>query len=191
MKKDINRISKKILCFLLSIAIIAVSLPLSIVAQEIDEILNDLSDNATIGEKGIFELEEARTETTKTFRLEDGSYYVAQYDTQIHYLDELGEWQNIDNTLHTAANSITTSEERIKFAKSIHGNEEIFTLHNGNKKLSLSLDGALKKTAGVIKNNQPDEKENLTELQKMTTLDNIPPRLSILKYLTEWIWSTL
>ena len=62
---------------------------------------------------------------------------------------------------------------KIKFAKKITGNETIFTLHEGNRKLTLSLDAAAKKTQGVITNATSDLGEDATELQKMTTLEKI------------------
>lgn len=40
-----------------------------------------------------------REENVKHFRLPDGSMIAAQYDTAVHYRDESGTWQNIDNTL--------------------------------------------------------------------------------------------
>ena len=40
-----------------------------------------------------------RNENTKYIRMSDGSYYVALYDTAVHYLNEDDEWVEIDNTL--------------------------------------------------------------------------------------------
>ena len=121
----------------------------------------------------LFELIDLRTETTKTFRLEDGSYYVAQYDTAIHYPDADGVWQDIDNTLTARGSEISTSNARIKFAKKTAGNDTIFTIHDGNRKLTLALNGAEKKVPGRITNHQTEFGEDATQLQKMTTLDKV------------------
>lgn len=40
-----------------------------------------------------------RTSNTKQFRIDDGSYIAVQYDTNVHYKDENGKWQDIDNEL--------------------------------------------------------------------------------------------
>ncbi len=47
----------------------------------------------------IGELTDKRTENTKQFLYNNGTVVVAQYDTAVHYLDENGEWQDIDNSL--------------------------------------------------------------------------------------------
>lgn len=77
---------------------------------------------------------------------------VAQYDTAVHYMDETGMWKDIDNTLSISGSEISTANAKIKFAKKTNGSNEIFTLHNGNQKLSLSLNGANKKVKGKITN---------------------------------------
>ncbi|MBP3923084.1 MAG: DNRLRE domain-containing protein [Ruminiclostridium sp.] len=65
------------------------------------------SDDAVISDDGnteaektlIGELKEKRTENTKHFLYSDGTIVAAQYDTAVHYLDESGIWQDIDNSL--------------------------------------------------------------------------------------------
>ena len=39
------------------------------------------------------ELEELRTESTKQFRMEDGSVSLVEYDLDVHYQEENGEWK--------------------------------------------------------------------------------------------------
>src|SRR5574344_1021664 len=48
----------------------------------------------------VLEVNELRQSDEKTFRLTDGTFYIAHYDTDIHELDENGEWANIDNRLY-------------------------------------------------------------------------------------------
>ena len=50
------------------------------------------------------EVKSLRTAETKHFKLEDGSYIAVQYETDIHYKDSKGKWQDIDNGL--VSNSI-------------------------------------------------------------------------------------
>jgi len=89
------------------------------------------------------------------------------------YLDENGEYQDIDNSLSVSGSEISTSNAKIKFAKKTTGNNNLFTLHDDNRKLTLALDNANKKIEGKITNNKTEFGESATQLQKMTTLDNI------------------
>ncbi len=173
-----KKFSIKSLCVILSILTAIMSLPMTAFAL-------DLSDNNTASEivessgdvltaqKDIIEMTDMRTASVKYFRLEDGSYYAAQYDSAVHYQDENGDWQDIDNTLAVLGSEITTSNAKIKFAKKTTGNSSLFTLHDGNRKLTLSLDGTAKKIAGEITNYETEFGEDATKLQKMTTLDKI------------------
>ena len=173
-----KKFSIKSLCVILSILTAIMSLPMTAFAL-------DLSDNNTASEviesnddvltaqKDIIEMTDMRTASVKYFRLEDGSYYAAQYDSAVHYQDENGDWQDIDNTLAVSGSEITTSNAKIRFAKKTTGNGSLFTLHDGNRKLTLSLDGAVKKVAGEITNYETEFGEGAAKLQKMTTLDKI------------------
>lgn len=170
MKKSKFKPTLKAVAFLLAVIVVIMSLPLSALALGLGNDNQSLSD--AIEKSGeIFELTDRRTETTKTFRLEDGSCYLAQYDTAIHYLDADGVWQDIDNTLAANGSDITTSDAKIKFAKKTTGNGNIFTIHDGNKKLTLALDGAAKKIPGRITNHEGEYGTDATTLQKMTALD--------------------
>ncbi len=172
MKKSSINPSLKALSIMLAVVIMIMSLPLSALALGIGNSEKPLTENVEKIQK-IFELTDKRTETTKTFRLEDGSYYLAQYDTSVHYLDADGIWQDIDNTLSIDGSEITTVDAKIKFAKKATGNSDIFTLHDGSRKLTLTLDGAEKKIRGRITNHVTEFSEDATELQKMTTLDKV------------------
>ena len=97
-----------------------------------------------------YELEDRREAAVKHFRTEDGSVVAAQYPTDVHIIDSDGKWADIDNTLTDQGNEYGTGNTGIKFAKKITGNESLFTIHSGNGKLTMSLDGAIKKTEGSI-----------------------------------------
>mgnify|MGYP004548579345 CR=1 FL=1 len=45
------------------------------------------------------ELEDQRSAYTKSFRLNDGTVSTVEYESDVHYKDEDGEWQPIDNSL--------------------------------------------------------------------------------------------
>ena len=169
--KRLKKISFKSLCVFMSLLMVLLSFPLTVFAQEVAkqaEESHDAEPNADI-----IELLDQRTADTKYFRLPDGTYYAAQYETDVHYLDENGVWQDIDNTLTEDGSEITTSNAKIKFAKKTNGSEELFTLHDGNRKLTFTLNGANKKVKGQITNYEAELDEEATELQKMTTLEKI------------------
>ena len=130
MKKTLKSFGIKSLAAFLSVLMILTTLPFSTFAislgdsddSPVDYSLNRLSE--------AFEVEDLRSEFVKHFRLEDGSYIAAQYDVPVHYLDENGEWQDIDNSLSDIGNEYSTNNAKIKFAKKITGNENVFTLHD-------------------------------------------------------------
>lgn len=174
--KTSKRLGTKALSVFLAILMIVstISLPVSAIdTGNTNQVSND--EHSTNIIKSAFEVEELRDENVKHFRLDDGSYIAAQYDKPVHYLDENGEWQDIDNTLAESNSDITTSNARIKFAKKITGNETIFTLHENNHKITMSLNGAIKKTAGTIINN-PSEDDG-SELQKMLNLNKLSAKV--------------
>ena len=45
----------------------------------------------------LFEMEELREQSTKQFRLSDGTILAAQYGMDVHYESEDGGWKEIDN----------------------------------------------------------------------------------------------
>lgn len=69
-----------------------------------ENVINQISTDGTTEEsseaKEIVSEETAkRSENEKHFKLEDGSFVIAQYPDAVHYEDETGNWIDIDNTL--------------------------------------------------------------------------------------------
>lgn len=171
-----KQLGKKALSMFLAILMIVTALPLSIFAADIDSTPQTSDDDYSLNlVKNAFEVEDLRSETVKHFRLEDGSYIAAQYDKPVHYQDDDGNWQDIDNTLNESGSEFSTSNARVKFAKKITGNEVLFTLHENNQKITMTLDGAIKKTTGTIFNN--NNEDNSSELQKMMNLEKISAKV--------------
>ena len=133
------------------------------------------SPNPYLYESTSYEVTELREESVKHFRLEDGSYLAAQYPVPVHYYEN-GELVDIDNSLSSVSGGFYATENaRIKFVKKTGGSGEIFKLQDGSTKLTLSLVDALKKTAGEIIEDEGEE--GLTELQKMTSLENLTSKI--------------
>ena len=95
----------KILSFILAIVVTVTSLPMTAFASAMPE-GTDEEVNVTEREKAIIEMVDMRTATAKYFRLDDGSYYVAQYDSNVHYKDDNGDWQDISAQFETADTTI-------------------------------------------------------------------------------------
>lgn len=185
MKEKVNSIMKflkrnkaftKTLSMFLCIVLVFYVIPSTIFAKAA-EAFDNINAEATAKdlktEKIIdpYEVIELREENAKHFRLPDGSYVAAQYSYPVHSLDDGGEWQDIDNALSKSGSEFSNESARIKFAKKINGTSTLFTLHDGNTKITLNLIDAKKGTKGVVTNGE--DAENETVLQKMMNLEKI------------------
>ena len=173
----------KTVAYLLSILLFLYAVPTSVYAELIDSIdgaLKNPADEVVVEDtlkKEVFEVIDRREETVKHFRTEDGSFTAVQYNVPVHEKDENGEWQDIDNTLSESGSEYATSNARVKFAKKTTGNETLFTLHDGNRKITMSLSGANKKVAGQVTNTQTQFAADATQLQKLMTLDKLSSKI--------------
>ncbi|MBO5315630.1 MAG: RHS repeat protein, partial [Clostridia bacterium] len=180
MKARTYRLKTRILSLILTLLIIFYAVPATVFAEMLtpgtDE-AQSTSNSAEIANLGrepeIFEIEELREENSKQFRLEDGTYLAASYADPVHYLDGDGKWQDIDNRLFSSGAEYSTINAKIKFSKKVTGNENLFTLHDGEAKIEMGLVGAIKKTEGkVVADYSTDEKETTT-LGKLTNLEKL------------------
>lgn len=107
----------KLLALLLSFAMLICVIPQTVLAQIGEVFVNDdtknydaltsseletTSDYYPTGETDVYaigEVIEQRTETTKTFRMSDGSFVAADYGKPIHFINDLGEYSDYDNSL--------------------------------------------------------------------------------------------
>ncbi|MBQ9085283.1 MAG: DNRLRE domain-containing protein, partial [Clostridia bacterium] len=178
-----NRVWTRILSLLLSLVMLFYVIP-SVVYGEIAEAFSSIgtekqepvsdaeNDPSSLTyEKALFEVEELREESVKHFHLEDGSYVASQYGYPVHYENADGELVDIDNSLYSNGTAFSNPNARIKFSKKINGSASLFTLHDGNTKLEMSLVGANKGVAGVVTNGVDNESD--TELQKMMNLEKL------------------
>ena len=155
----------------LSFLMIFYLIPVSVFALDNSKEGFDTPQTNITKEETVFELEDRREESVKHFRFDDGSIMAVQYDSAVHRTDENGVWRDIDNRLAETSNDISTSNARVKFAKKTTGNETLFALHEDNKKITLSLDGANKKVYGQVSNHSDDV--DATQLQKLMNLENL------------------
>ncbi len=115
-----KKLSSKILSVVLVVLLLIQILPMSTFAQEFSatEVNSEeaIEDATVVGE-----IEELRTESTKHFRMSDGTYIAATYPEPVHY-EVNGEWKEIDNTL---------VEEKVD-------DQSYFTNKNSNNKVTFS-----------------------------------------------------
>ena len=172
--KKIRLRQRAVISVLMSFAVLAASLPLSIFAISGNTVSTD-DNSASFGSYAsyTYELESRREEYVKHFKNPDGTVTAVQFDMPVHRINSDGEWEEIDNTLIASANEYTTSDARIKFAKKTSGNEVLFTLHDGNGKITFSLDGAKKKVSGEITNYEEDKNaDDITKLSHLNKLNS-------------------
>lgn len=190
--KQIRKIGLKTLAAFLSILMVFYMIPTSVLAIPGERNRGSGSNEEAVygvGSEGqhvrlgsetevdaICEDDNLRQSNIKYFLMDDGSYVAAVYPGAVHYLDENGKWQDIDNTLTLSGSEYSTGNARIKFAKKITGNESIFTLHDGKRKITASLVGAAKKTEGQVTNTAP-ESGDTTQLQKLMTLNRLTSKI--------------
>ena len=166
----------RILSLVLSFLLIFYLVPISVFAEAIEDAstinVESIEEDQSKTSPEIYEVVELREANVKHFHLEDGTYVAAHYNAPVHYLDENGVYQDIDNALSESSGGVYgNANSRIKFSKKITGNESLFTLHDGNTKITFSLSGAKKGTKGVVTNNEDADGD--TELQKLQNLEKL------------------
>ena len=101
-----KKIGLRSLSVFLAVLMILFAFPLQVIAAELQNQTPD-GDTAASGEAvtgtpipGVdYEVTALREENVKHFHLADGSYVAVSYDVPVHYADENGDWQDIDNRL--------------------------------------------------------------------------------------------
>jgi len=187
----------KMLSVLLAIVMFVTFVPNSVYAAVADLIsenatestLENDSENSEESSKEVYAIGEdisKRTENAKYIRMSDGSYYVAMYNNAVHYQDENGKWQDIDNTLSNSSATdsddfagVATSKGKhtVKFANNSNSSK-LVAIKQNNYKISFNLVGANKSKAAMI-TNPTEHKEDATELEKITVLNKM---ISSVKY---------
>lgn len=150
---------------------------------------NNGAENVEEGSKEVYALGEdisKRTENAKYIRMSDGSYYVAMYNNAVHYQDENGDWQDIDNTLSGSSASdsddiagVATNKGKhaVKFANNSNSSK-LVAIKQDKYKISFNLVGANNNKAATV-TNPAAHSEDATELEKITVLNKM---ISSVKY---------
>ncbi len=182
-----------VISMLLSIVLL-VEVPVAALATVVE---NNEETNITFADSDAFvsdenmegnivgELEDKRTEYTKTFMMDNGSCMVAQYEVPVHYKNEKGKWVDYNNALDTKDSDSKADESTVdealvdeeldnkssdidvKLSKKSKVNNMVKVSSN-DYSISWGYDDAEKVEAKVI-----DNYEKLSGNDKYTTLSNL------------------
>lgn len=172
MKKQITQKCTPLLALILSWALLLSGIvPLSYFSFATAEFSAETSiPEDTREPTALYELTELRQADTKYIQMSDGTVRALVYDTAVHRPDGQGGYTEIDNRLSQNEDGIVNTNARIKFSKKITGKGTLFTLHEGNRKITLSLPGAVKKTPATVVHNGTTNKKAATKLEELSTL---------------------
>ncbi len=110
------------------------------------------------------EVEELRGANEKHFRLSDGSFAALSYEETVHFLDENGEWQEIDNSLQLdGSDYLARAGEVEKRFAGVADEDYLFQVSVEDYSLSISPAEEVTPTA-------PEEPEETVELEPEPTL---------------------
>ena len=138
---------KKLLCMLLVCIFVLQLVPANVLAEAVDDVceLRNTAETviATEPEKTatiVGEIESERDESTKRYRLSDGSFAAMQYAEPVHYKSDDGQWIDIDNTLALDGDMYTAQAGTVirHFPKDLSSGQ-LFEIACGAYSLSMSV----------------------------------------------------
>ena len=174
-KKHLFRITSILLCFVM----LLVFMPQAILA-EAGELLNGgetpgyaFSEEQAPEAYVLGEMTDDRTPNTKTFRMSDGSFVLADYSKAVHFEDEHGNWADYDNTLKYieddgfAGYENTASDVLTRFAEAVN-DKGLISLRSGNYCIGMSLKDAV--SGGKVETANTSEHPEGNDIDSATTL---------------------
>ncbi|MBQ7761385.1 MAG: RHS repeat-associated core domain-containing protein [Clostridia bacterium] len=138
--KEKTSISLKLFAFVMSFLILVVSLPSYAFATLIQESSIKAEENSSEKTELIVLEEEKslRDENIKHFKLSDGSTKAVIYSQAVHYLDENGDWIDIDNALTLNGSEYSSNNKtEIKFANK-SGSNGLVSIKDGEYKIDFT-----------------------------------------------------
>ena len=140
------------------------------------------------------ELSEKRTETSKTFYLDDGNLMIADYNMPVHFKDDKGQWTDYDNTLVVSNDEATPDEPgdadyetknspvKIKLSNKSKKNNMV-KVSSDDYSVSWGYEGAAKKSAEFVKSDTElkgnDVFTTLTKLVSETIYKDVFPNVDL------------
>ena len=132
--KTFSSISLRLLAVILCLALIVVTLP-QVLFSKAGEVFGLNEPESRVTEENemtafvLGEMADERTARTKTFRMSNGSFLLANYAEPVHFVDAGGKWMDYDNTLkyiETESSSSyenTASDVQMRFSVCPEGGE--------------------------------------------------------------------
>ena len=163
----------RLISFVMMILMLIVSLPMYAFATGIDttEEAEDIKINYEA--EVIEEKESLRDENIKHYLLSDGTTKAVVYSSPVHYLNENGEWADIDNTLSLISNEYTANNKfEIKFAKK-SGSSNLLSIKDGEYKITFTPLNANKSNAEI----ENTEKSNSLKFKDVSKLSHLKSRV--------------
>ena len=192
----------KVISIILIVAIIVEILPMTVLAQAVEDekekfeqsgyssnVSQEEEEPTVIGE----DTERRNSENTKYFKMSDGTIKAAMYNDPVLYKDETGKWQEIDNSLDSSYevsndeasdfNGYETKKNKfnVKFAKNAN-QKKLVSMKMDNYSVSLSLLNKTKKNNSSMKQEKKTKIEDLTVASKASQkvyYENILPDTNI------------
>lgn len=167
------RVGKRLLSIACVVSLFSTALPLCVAAKETSRPPSDTLPDATVDEPQIIgEIESRRDEHTKVFLMSDGQYMAALYNDSVHYQDENGEWQDIDNTLSDNGQELETCSGpvKVKLSNKLKSGKTV-TYKSDTHTLKWGFEGA-RKVKGVV-----DAPESKSGNARWLQLDAISSRV--------------
>ena len=206
LKKTNGFFISRFISMMLVVMIFVEALPVIAIGNLLqdDTVTQSSSENSQTDSKVLFDAEQddeavyvlgeetsLRTETEKHFRLSNGSYAVATYEEAVHYLDENGLWQDIDNNLCTSdekEDGIKGVENKknnvkVKFSQKSNSNY-LYRVKDGEYSIFVGAykkgDVAPNKVEAVIAENsaETDKKSNKLKIEDASILENTNSKIT-------------
>ena len=163
-------------------------LPASVLAVEQDA--DVFYDSGLVPQPTVVqEVEELRGEDSKHFQMSDGSYLAVAYGEPVHYQDEEGAWQDIDNALqpvqffdgsamYTAANGEVTTAFSADISQG-----QVFASAYGDMSVSMSLPSTAEGGQNALVAAEPYRSDAAAQLlaEPMALADENDPEQSLLE----------
>lgn len=133
-----RQILSLVLAFILALELV----PTSALAISSDAEETTMTEEVTNEEEAyiVSEVNELREEAVKHFRMSDGSYMLVEYNEPVHYQDDSGEWQEIDNTLLKNGEEYVSENGAVRKAFSATlATGKLFEISHNDHTLSMSL----------------------------------------------------
>ena len=170
-----RKLTIKLVAFLMALMMTILTLPIHIFASTMDDTTDSTETDTGSTQNdiaGVYVIKEdiaLREENVKHFKLSDGTVKAVSYANPVHYLDENGNWIDIDNALTLSGNEYKTSNKtEIKFANK-SGSNGLVSIKDGNYKIDFTP-LSTNKVSVVIENPQSNNSRKFDDVKALNNL---------------------